>query len=102
MQLPESERILVFDFGSQYGQLIARRVRDLNVFCQIVRHDLSAERVAELKSAGIILSGGPSSVYAPVPRRARGVARGKSRFSSPRFWVLFWSCSCSIPNWGGG
>ena len=42
---------MIFDFGSQYGQLIARRVREQNVFCQIVRHDLSAERVAELKPA---------------------------------------------------
>src|SRR4051812_22780953 len=66
---PESERVLIFDFGSQYGQLIARRVREQNVFCQIVRHDLSAERVAELKPRGIILSGGPASVYAPgAPR----------------------------------
>ena len=47
--MPESERVLIFDFGSQYGQLIARRVREQNVFCQIVRHDLPAERVAELK-----------------------------------------------------
>jgi GMP synthase (glutamine-hydrolysing) len=66
---PESERILILDFGSQYGQLIARRVRELNVFCQIVRHDISAERVAELKPRGLILSGGPASVYAPnAPR----------------------------------
>ena len=66
---PDSERILVFDFGSQYGQLIARRVREQNVFCQIVRHDLSAERVAELKPRGLIFSGGPSSVYEPgAPR----------------------------------
>src|SRR5262245_12189085 len=66
---PESERILILDFGSQYGQLIARRVRELNVFCQIVRHDLSAERVAELKPRGLIFSGGPASVYAPgAPR----------------------------------
>jgi GMP synthase (glutamine-hydrolysing) len=57
------ERILIFDFGSQYGQLIARRVRELNVFCQVVRHDLPAARVAELKPRGIILSGGPASVY---------------------------------------
>lgn len=62
---PESERILIHDFGSQYGQLIARRVREQNVFCQIVRHDLSAERIAELKPKGIILSGGPASVYEP-------------------------------------
>lgn len=39
---PESERVLIFDFGSQYAQLIARRVREQNVFCQIVRHDLPA------------------------------------------------------------
>jgi GMP synthase (glutamine-hydrolysing) len=62
---PESERILIFDFGAQYGQLIARRVREQNVFCQVVRHDLSAERVRELQPRGLILSGGPASVYAP-------------------------------------
>src|SRR5436305_1857964 len=62
---PEAERVLIFDFGAQYGQLIARRVRDLNVFCQIVRHDISAARVAELKPRGLILSGGPASVYEP-------------------------------------
>jgi GMP synthase (glutamine-hydrolysing) len=61
----QSECVLVFDFGSQYGQLIARRVREQSVFCQIVRHNLSAERVGELKPKGIILSGGPASVYEP-------------------------------------
>ena len=61
--LPESERILIFDFGSQYGQLIARRVREQNVFCQIVRNTITAERVRELKPSGIIFSGGPASVY---------------------------------------
>src|SRR5262245_15998866 len=61
--LPENERVLILDFGSQYGQLIARRVREQNVFCQIVRHDLPAERVRELNPCGIILSGGPASVY---------------------------------------
>src|SRR5260370_39087584 len=61
--LPENERILIFDFGAQYGQLIARRVREQNVFCQIVRHDLTAARVAELRPRGLIFSGGPASVY---------------------------------------
>src|SRR6516165_8017966 len=61
----DNELILIFDFGSQFAQLIARRVRELNVFCQVVRHDLSAARVAELKPKGIILSGGPASVYEP-------------------------------------
>ena len=58
-----SEKILVLDFGSQYAQLIARRVREQNVYCEIVRHDISAERLRELAPMGIILSGGPSSVY---------------------------------------
>jgi GMP synthase (glutamine-hydrolysing) len=60
---PEQELVLIFDFGSQYGQLIARRVREQQVFCQIVRHDLPAQRVAELKPRGLIFSGGPASVY---------------------------------------
>ncbi|MBA4067481.1 MAG: glutamine-hydrolyzing GMP synthase, partial [Isosphaera sp.] len=59
------ELVLVFDFGSQFGQLIARRVREQNVFCQVVRHDLPAARVRELNPKGIILSGGPASVYEP-------------------------------------
>src|SRR5271165_4510850 len=62
---PESERVLIVDFGAQYGQLIARRVRECNVFCQVIHHDLPAERVAALKPRGLILSGGPASVYAP-------------------------------------
>lgn len=60
---PADELVLILDFGSQYGHLIARRVREQNVFCQVVRHDLSAQRIAELKPKGIILSGGPASVY---------------------------------------
>ncbi len=59
------ERVLVLDFGSQYAQLIARRVREQHVYCEIVRHDITAERIAELAPRGLILSGGPSSVYAP-------------------------------------
>lgn len=58
-----SERILVLDFGSQTAQLIARRVREQDVFCQIVRHDLTPERIRELNPSGLILSGGPASVY---------------------------------------
>ncbi|MDX1963856.1 MAG: glutamine-hydrolyzing GMP synthase [Pirellulales bacterium] len=65
----QAERILVFDFGSQLAQLIARRVREQHVYCEIVRHDLPAARVHELAPRGIILSGGPMSVYEPgAPR----------------------------------
>jgi GMP synthase (glutamine-hydrolysing) len=59
----QAERIVVLDFGSQYAQLIARRVREQHVYCEIVRHDISAKRLQELAPRGIILSGGPSSVY---------------------------------------
>jgi GMP synthase (glutamine-hydrolysing) len=57
------ERVLVLDFGSQYAQLIARRVREQHVYCEIVRHDITAEQVKKRNPAGLILSGGPSSVY---------------------------------------
>ena len=58
-----SERILVLDFGSQYAQLIARRVREQHVYCEIVRHDITAEQISAHNPSGIILSGGPNSVY---------------------------------------
>jgi GMP synthase (glutamine-hydrolysing) len=59
-----AERVLVLDFGSQYAQLIARRVREQHVYCEIVRHNITAARVRELAPRGIVLSGGPASVYA--------------------------------------
>jgi GMP synthase (glutamine-hydrolysing) len=59
-----ADRILVVDFGAQYAQLIARRVREAHVFSEIVPRDIRAAEVAALRPAGIILSGGPASVYA--------------------------------------
>jgi GMP synthase (glutamine-hydrolysing) len=63
--LVADEKVLILDFGAQYAQLIARRVREQHVYCEIVRHDITAERVRELAPRGIILSGGPASVYEP-------------------------------------
>jgi GMP synthase (glutamine-hydrolysing) len=57
--------VLVVDLGAQYAQLIARRVREAHVHSEIVRHDLSASELASRRPAGIILSGGPASVYEP-------------------------------------
>jgi GMP synthase (glutamine-hydrolysing) len=59
------DRVLVVDFGAQYAQLIARRVREAHVYSEIVPRDISAAEVAEHDPVGIILSGGPASVYAP-------------------------------------
>src|SRR5205809_5287419 len=56
-------RILILDFGSQYTQVIARRIRECQVYSEIVRFNLSAEEISALRPNGIILSGGPASVY---------------------------------------
>ncbi len=57
------ELVLILDFGSQYAQLIARRVRENNVYCEIVPHSIAPEDIERLKPKGIILSGGPASAY---------------------------------------
>src|SRR6516225_4488382 len=62
---PASRPVLVLDFGAQYVQLIARRVRERHAFARIVRHDITPERVRELDPLALILSGGPKSVYEP-------------------------------------
>src|SRR5437868_12982314 len=65
-----NEQIVILDFGSQYTQVIARRVRECSVYSTILRYDTPAAEIAALKPSGIILSGGPSSVYAkdaPLP-----------------------------------
>src|SRR3972149_9486127 len=59
----KQEAIVVIDFGSQYSMLIARRVRECQVYCEIVSHDTPWEKVAALNPKGFILSGGPASVY---------------------------------------
>lgn len=66
--------ILVIDFGSQYNQLIARRVREHHVYCQIEPPDIDLAKIHALNPEGIILSGGPASVYeAGSPRANRGI-----------------------------
>jgi len=61
----EREAIIVIDFGSQYSMLIARRVRECQVYCELLPHDTPWEKIAPLNPKGFIFSGGPASVYDP-------------------------------------
>jgi len=69
-----TEEVVVLDYGGQYSQLIARRIRDCGVFSELLPHHVPLEKVAERKPRGIILSGGPASVYADgAPALDRGL-----------------------------
>ncbi len=59
----ERETIIVLDFGGQYNQLIARRVRECNVYCEVHPYDMPLEKIKEMNPKGIIFTGGPNSVY---------------------------------------
>jgi len=65
-----AHKILILDFGSQYTQLIARRVREQGVFCEIHPFDISAEEIKLFSAKGIILSGGPETVTSEDTPRA--------------------------------
>ncbi|MGB3614382.1 MAG: hypothetical protein WBA10_11380, partial [Elainellaceae cyanobacterium] len=59
------QMIAILDFGSQYSELIARRIRETQVYSEVLSYRMSAEQLRQLNPKGIILSGGPSSVYDP-------------------------------------
>ncbi len=61
--MSDRQTVLILDFGSQYCQLIARRVRESGVFCQIVPHDISVAKLREIAPKAMIFSGGPASVF---------------------------------------
>ena len=65
-----TEEVVVLDYGGQYSQLIARRVRECGVFSELLPHHVGAEEVPGGSPKGVILSGGPASVYSPARRRS--------------------------------
>src|SRR5579884_218594 len=70
--------IVVLDFGSQYSRLIARRIREQNVYCEILPNTASWSQIQKLQPNGVVLSGGPASVYEPgAPRCSREVLTGQ-------------------------
>ena len=64
MNKENRETVLVLDFGGQYNQLIVRRVRNLNVYAELLPADVSLERIKSYNPIGIIFTGGPNSVFA--------------------------------------
>ena len=78
------ETVIVLDFGSQYSELIARRVRELKVYSEVLSYNVSIEKLRLLNPKGIILSGGPSSVY------ENGAFNGWKGCSSPFWWRRIW------------
>ena len=61
----KNELVIVLDFGGQYNQLVARRVRECNVYCEIYSYRTDIEKIKEMNPKGIILTGGPNSCYLP-------------------------------------
>jgi GMP synthase (glutamine-hydrolysing) len=93
----EREAIIVIDFGSQYNMLIARRVRECEVYCELVPYDAPWERVASLNPKGFILSGGPASVYeAGAPQAPDFVYE-----SGCPYWAYATGCRSSPTSLGG-
>ena len=84
-----SDKILILDFGSQYTQLIARRVREAGVYCEIHHTGISDQEIKDFNPKGIILSGGPESVTAddrPDPRVDRRIQRTNWHLAKKNNW----------------
>ena len=63
VDMQDFDKIIVLDFGSQYNQLITRRIREFGVYSELLSHKLTAAEIKKMAPKGIILSGGPNSVY---------------------------------------
>jgi len=84
----DQETIVVLDFGGQTSRLIARRIREANVYCEVLPHDAPWERIRCLNPKGLVLSGGPSSVYDEnAPRCAAEVFRSDIPILGICYWM---------------
>ena len=87
-------RILILDFGSQYTQLVARRVRELGVYCELWAWDVTEAQIREFNPSGIILSGGPESTTEEnSPRAPQYVFEAAYRCSACAAACRLWRCS---------
>ena len=67
----QKDTVVILDFGSQYNQLITRRVRECNVFCVLIPYNTPLAKIKAMRPKAIILSGGPSSVHKKQPEQFR-------------------------------
>ena len=87
-------RILILDFGSQYTQLVARRVRELGVYCELWAWDVTEAQIREFNPSGIILSGGPESTTEENSPRARSMcSKPACRYLASATACRPWRCS---------
>ena len=85
------ETVIVLDFGGQYNQLIARRVRECNVYCEIFSYKTDIEKIKEMQPKGIIFTGGPNSVYLEdSPTYTTGVKASKRMMDAVQRMLLPW------------
>ena len=82
--MPQNEKVLVVDFGGQYNQLVARRVRECNVYCEIVSYRVGLDAIRAQNPKGIIFTGGPNSVYVDGAPTARCSATWRAARTTPR------------------
>ena len=90
--MKKKDRIIIIDFGSQYTQLIARRVREIGVYSEVISPSLSLNRIIEMNPLGIILSGGPETV---TSNTAPKVDNNLFSFRYSNFRNLLWNANIS-------
>ena len=84
--MEKQKRVLILDFGGQYNLLIARRVRECGVYCEIVPYSATLERIRDFAPDGVIFTGGPATVFADGARR---VAAAGFVFYAPAQTLMF-------------
>ena len=91
----EKELVIVLDFGGQYNQLIARRVRECQVYCEVHPYNMSLDKIREMNPKGIIFTGGPNSVYDDAsPNIRKSPPYALRRFS--RWAFRFWGFATAL------
>lgn len=90
-------RILILDFGSQYTQLVARRVRELGVYCELWAWDVTEAQIRDFNPSGIILSGGPESTTEETARARRSMSLKQAcRYLASATGCRLWRCSLVV------